>query len=880
MFSQKNAIFRVLIAIGLLCAADGCPVFGAGWKMLSGHVPPGTGRLTAIGNLPKTNELSLAIGLPLRDEAGLDAFLADVYNPASPNYRHFLTPEEFATRFGPTEKDYASVQSFARTNGFTIKTTYPNRLLLSVQARVGDIQRAFHIKLERFKHPNESRVFFAPDTEPMVDAALPVADVSGLSDYSRPHPKMIQMSAPAMLPKGGSAPNGISYLGQDIRNAYVPGTALDGSGQMVGLLEFDGFNSNAIVNYENLLPGQPNVPLTTSLLDGFTGAAGSRNSEVCLDIELAIGMAPGLSRVVVFEGKLPNSILNAMAASNTVKNLSCSWGWSGGPITTTENIFKNMAAQGQSFFNASGDSDAYLSGAVDNPNYTNYPSGSANISQVGGTVLTMNGSGGAYVSETVWNSGDGSGSSGGISSSNSLPVWQQGIDMTANGGSTAFRNLPDVALTASQLYVIYNTNSGATVGGTSCAAPLWAGFTALVNQQAAATGNAPVGFVNPAIYTLAKGPNYHFYFHDITTGSNTWSASPASFFAVPGFDLCTGWGTPAGTNLINALAMPDPLWVAPLAGFNSTGPVGGPFSVATQTLMLTNTGSLAVNWAMGSSAAWLAVTPSAGTLSAGAETNVAVSLTPVATTLTAARYSGSANLTNLSSGLMQSIPFDLQIGQTLVANGGFETGDLTGWTLANNSSYDGVQSGSVLTPHSGAYCFGFGNPSVLSSLSQNLVTLPGQNYLVSFWLSDPYGGSPEQFGVNWNTNSTTANTIYTMLNPAGFVWTNLTFVVAATSTNTVLQFEGENNAYYFGLDDVSVLPIPMPSFTSFTAENNSFAFSWISLPGVSYQVQYATNLSGANWLILGTNLATTGTTSFTNINNGTPQCFYRIRRLP
>ena len=154
-----------------------------------------------------------------------------------------------------------------------------------------------------------------------------------------------------------------------------------------------------------------------------------------------------------------------LADSNTVKNLSCSWGWSGGPSTTTDNIFKNMAAVGQSFFNASGDSDAFTTGAssvngVDNTSLYNAPSSSPYITQVGGTTLTMNGKGASYASETVWNWGYDSnaggyvGSSGGISSHYSIPSWQTNVsNMAGSGGSTSFRNIPDVALTANNVYV-------------------------------------------------------------------------------------------------------------------------------------------------------------------------------------------------------------------------------------------------------------------------------------------------------------------------------------------------------------------------------------------------------------------------------------------
>jgi subtilase family serine protease len=165
----------------------------------------------------------------------------------------------------------------------------------------------------------------------------------------------------------------------------------------------------------------------------------------------------------------------------------------------------------------------------------------------------MNGTGSSYASETVWNWGGGTGSSGGISSFYSIPSWQTNVNVVAAQGSASFRNIPDVALTADNVYVAYGNGSSEAVGGTSCAAPLWAGFMALVNQQATLAGRSPVGFINPAIYTIAQGANYTSCFHDITTGNNTSPDSPSLFSATNGYDLCTGLGTPNGQNLINAL---------------------------------------------------------------------------------------------------------------------------------------------------------------------------------------------------------------------------------------------------------------------------------------------------------------------------------------
>ena len=461
-------------------------------------------------------------------------------------------------------------------------------------------------RLRTYRHPTEARDFYAPDAEPSIDASLPITDISGLNNYVLPHPKSLRMesrSSSNAIPKTGSASGG-AYIGNDFRAAYLPGATLTGSGQIVGLLEFDGYYASDILAYETTAGYGP-VPLQTVLLDGYNGTPTrgpkSGNGEVSLDIEMAVAMAPGLSKIVVFEGGpdgLQNDLLNAMAASNQIKQLSCSWGWGGGPSATTDNIFKEMAAQGQSFFDAAGDSDAFTVGAssvngVDNTSLDNAPSSCPYITVVGGTTLTTTGSGGSWSSETAWNwgldNGNYVGTSGGVSSYYSIPTWQTGISMSANGGSTTYRNVPDVALTADNVYVTYGEGSSAVFGGTSCAAPLWAGLVASMNQQAASTGASMAGFINPAIYAIGKDTSYSSVFHDVTTGNNTSSSSPNDYFAVAGYDLCTGWGTPMGQSLINAVVgSPDSLGITPSVGFTARGATGGPFSPATQIFVLTN----------------------------------------------------------------------------------------------------------------------------------------------------------------------------------------------------------------------------------------------------------------------------------------------------
>ena len=550
----------------------------ADWQTLRGQVPSAVAHLTPTGDLPDSNQLRLAIGLPLTNPEALASLLHQIYDPASPLFGHYLTPQEFTERFGPARQDYEAVVSWAKAKGLTVSARHPNRVVLDVSGSVADVQKALNVKMRTYRHPKEARTFYAPSAEPLLDLTVPVLRICGLDNYALPFPKLHRASENTLtnvVPQNGSGPGG-NYMGYDFRNAYVPGTILTGSGQSVGLLEFDGYYPNDVAQYL-AQAGLPSVPLVNVYVDGFNGVPGFGNGEVTLDIDMSIAMAPGLTQVIVYMA--PNNIglwvdiLSRMANDNLAKQLSCSWG-GGPPDPACEQIFLQMAAQGQSFFDAIGDSDAFPA-----TNSIPFPGESTNITQVGGTTLSTSGPLGSWVSEKVWNWGNGIGTCGGISVTYPIPVWQLGINMTTNQGSTTMRNLPDVALTADNIYIIADNGiEEPGTGGTSCAAPLWAGFTALVNQQAAQGARAPVGFLNPTIYNIGKSPLYGATFHDIVVGNNTSPASTNEFYAVPGYDLCTGWGTPAGTNLIDILAPPAPMaFVVPVGslvyGGNGNGVV-------------------------------------------------------------------------------------------------------------------------------------------------------------------------------------------------------------------------------------------------------------------------------------------------------------------
>ena len=870
-------------------------------SLLPGHVPAAVNKAAAIGRLPSTTPLNLAIGLPLRDQPGLTHLLQDISDPASPNYRHYLTPEQFTERFGPTEADYQAVTAFAKAHNLQVTGTHPDRMLLDVAGSVADVESAFQITLRTYQHPTEARTFYAPDTEPSVEANVPILSISGLNNFQLPHPKIRKPTplTPAATPKlkaTGSFPPGGQFIGHDFRAAYIPGVTNTGTGQMVGLLEFDGYYATDITAYESLA-NLPNVPLQNVLLDGFNGvplpptSTNAANSEVALDIEMVISMAPGLSKVVVYEAGpfgFANDILSAMATNTAIKQFSCSWGF--GSLTTAERgtmdgYFQKMGTQGQSFFDASGDTGAF-NGDWPPPDDDPY------ITQVGGTALAACATNGAWLSETAWNAPDiPDATAGGYSVNYSIAVyapWQQGINMSANQGSATWRNIPDVAMVADDIIIVADDGQQEGTGGTSAAAPLWAAFNALVNQQAVASGQQPVGFINPAIYALGKSARYSAFFDDVTAGNNSMTGTALEFFAVPGYDLCTGWGSPIGGSLILALATPDRLVITPGRGFAANGPVGGPFTATTQSLILTNAGTSSLNWSLSNTSLWLNASAAGGILApGGAAATVTVSLNAAANSLAAGVYTANLRLTNTTSGLVQTRQFTLQVSQELVLDGGFEAGDFAYWNLSGASAAmdsfvdDGTYYGPPATPYDGFFFANLGSSSDLDYLAQVLPTQAGQPYLLSFWwlsVNMGYGTVPNEFAVSWN-----GATVMDVSDVGAFDWTQQQFVVQGASTSTVLEFVINNdwNYAFFGLDDVSVVPIPLPSVQSILKANGSVNITWRTMTGLAYQIQYKTNLASTNWSNLGgLTTATGGTMSASDSISPGSGRFYRIALVP
>ncbi len=912
----------------------------AAQQVLKGHVPPVTKKLASIAPLDGNTRLDLAIGLPLRNREQLTNLLQQLYQPSHPGFRHYLTADQFAASFGPSPEDYQAVMDFAKSHGLTVKKTHPNRTLLDVSGSVADIERAFHIKMQVYQHPVEARTFFAPDVEPSLDLATPVLAVSGLDNYVRPRPpkhRTNPLVQPAVRPLGGGGGGGGGggsgntgpFEGFDFRNAYAAGVTNLGSGQSVGLFELYGFSQQDIQDYEDEVGIYPYVNVAPVLIDGFDGDDSGINNlddpnymyyidytvEVTSDIEMAISMAPGLTNVWVYEGPIPmyeapfmtnyvqyatttaqiNDVLNRMATDDMANQLSCSYQMD--INLSTVQIFQQYAAQGQSFFQASGDSGAFP-GVIDEPADDPY------ITVVGGTTLTTSSSTGAWMSESVWltpaSAADGTpleASGGGVSLTYAIPAWQQGISMTANQGSTTMRNLPDVAMVANNVNIYWGDDffdgilaGDNTVLGTSLATPLWAGFMALVNQQAAANGQPPVGFANPALYAIGKSTNYLACFHDITSGNNFTPLSPSKYSATTDYDLCSGWGTMIGSNLMQALLAPpaENLAVTSSLGFTSSGPGGGPFTVSSQTYVVSNIASAPLMWSLVNTTLWLTVSSTGGTLKAHGASTFTVSLNAAASNFLIGNYSGNVSIVDVTGGTAQNRQFDLYVG-----NGGFETGDFTDWSFSAFTNYtfvlaaddsDVAGTNALNTAfdwqfvHSGLYGAYLGNTPTNGSISQAVATKPGQDYLVSFWLTSvPSNGLtiPNYFAARWN-----GSTLSALTNAGAFGWTNLQFVVPATAARTTLEFDFDAYWGAYGLDDVSVETAPAPVLQSVALAGGNITLTWSAVASLSYQIQSTTNLTNPRWTNVGSVTASGNVMSASPPVGTASQQFYRVILMP
>jgi len=889
-------------------------------QKLHDHVRPAvlSGQAKVIGALPPEQLLNVSIVLPLRNQSELTSLLSRLYDPSSPDYRHFLGVEQFTEQFGPTVQDYQTVVEFAQANGFTVTSMPANRLLVPISGSVAQIEKAFHVSMNVYRHPTENRTFYSPDREPSLELGVPVAHIAGLNDYSIPRP-LLMKQALAGAAATGSGPGGL-YLAGDMRAAYYGGAALTGSGQAVGLVEFGGYDindvtltfdgtatastngTNYVLAYTPTVGGVTyNIPVNNVLLDGVSGAPfNGEDAEQAVDIAQAIGMAPGLSQVRVYIARSDADIFNAMASENIAQQLSVSWTWVPEDLSSDDGFFQEFAAQGQSLFVGSGDWGAFGSG-VD----FYFPAEDVWVTAVGGTNLVTNGAGGSWNSESAWVQ-----SGGGISPDRiPIPSWQAGVANSSNGGSPTLRNVPDVAAEASDSY---GCNIGACQGfsGTSFAAPRWAGFVALVNQQAMAAGNATVGFINPAIYALGEGSNYDSEFHDITIGNNNYYNQPTWYSAVTGYDLVTGWGSPAGQALIDALARPAPVGfqlsaspnslaltpgatatttikVIPQTGFSgsvSLSVTGLPAGVTasfgtnptTETSVLTVTAASSVlpgNYTLtitGTSGSLTATTTLV--LSVGVPTTTILSINPGSGTLAAgSAYILTATVSPASGSTTPTGYVVFSIGsaiQTAVLNPSgvatyMGTAPAVPGTLTLAAAYQGTKEFFASTSNTlNETVLAIPTATVLSISPSGGTLAAGSSYTLTATVSPASGSTTPTGYVVFNIGSATQTVT---LNPSGVATYTGTAPTAAGTLTLSAAYQGTKE---FLASTSNTLNETVSASSTVSLSSTSIAFGNQTVGTESpYQVVTLTNTGGSALTITGIALSGTNPASFQTLNN-------------
>ncbi len=521
----------------------------------------------AIGAASGQQQIDLSIGLQMRNQTELAGLLTALYNPRSPQYHRFLTPQQFAAEFGPSVTQQQQVVDYLRGAGITVDKVSSNGLLINARASVAQAESAFQVQINNYQMG--ANHFYANASAPSIPSPVAplILSVGGLDNSVHLHP----LTHRALQPLAG-------YKQTDLVGAYdmtpLHQAGIQGNNQTIAVFELDGYQQsdiNQFLSQNNL--GQPSI--TNVLVDGSNGSAGAGAIEVELDIDVVAEIAPKASQIV-YEGPNTtqgvNDTYNQIVTDNKAQITTISWGecesQSGAAeLQTLDGIFKQGAAQGISLFAAAGDSGAYdcndTNLAVDSPASDPY------ITGVGGTNLQE--TNGVYGSESVWSnatdtqrSAKGSGGGGGLSSTFDQPGWQVGPGVN-NQYSNGKREVPDVSADADPQtgYAVYCTVSAAgcpstgdiVVGGTSAAAPLWAGSTALLNEYLQQQGKPRLGFANPTLYSLANTQQANAPFHDITSGDNLY------YPATAGYDMASGLGSPDVYNLARDIASgnaPDP----------------------------------------------------------------------------------------------------------------------------------------------------------------------------------------------------------------------------------------------------------------------------------------------------------------------------------
>ena len=453
------------------------------------------------------------------------------------------------------------VEAFAHQHNLTVAEVSLPRRTVVLSGSIANMSAAFGVTLENYEHPDGNFRGRTGSVTVPSDLGGVVEGVFGLDNRPQARPRCTGFRPIAEAQAAGQT----TYTPLQVAQLYNFPASLNGAGECIGILEFGGgYTSSDLTTYFKQL-GLSAPKVTAVSVDGVSNqpqpGSNSPDAEVDLDIEVAGAIAPGAQIVVYFAPFTEQGWVDVIstAVNDTLHKpsvISVSWGfaerndiWTSQAIQSVDQSFQAAAALGVTVCVASGD-DGSRDEITDGLAHVDYPASSEYVLGCGGT--TLQGSGSQISSEIVWNDGSSGGASGGgISDDIALPSWQQNANVppSVNPGGHVGRGVPDVAGNADPNtgFQILSDGVQGVVGGTSAVAPLWAGLIARINQQL----GKPVGLLNPLIYGSAvSGAG----FRDITSGNNDVTGGQiGGYSSGPGWDACTGWGSPNGAALAAAL---------------------------------------------------------------------------------------------------------------------------------------------------------------------------------------------------------------------------------------------------------------------------------------------------------------------------------------
>jgi kumamolisin len=454
------------------------------------------------------------------------------------------------------------VRAFAKEFGLTVDkdTPGPERRTIKLTGNVAAMEKAFGVKLTQ--KVLDGATYRVREGSSLIPAPLAgaVEAVLGLDNrpQAQPHFRVLgsainaQTAGTGGFARAHAAAAGTSYTPVQVGQLYQFPQGATASGQTIGIIELGGgYRTKDLTAYFKGL-GLAAPKLTPVSVDGGKNTPGTANGadgEVMLDIEVSAAIAQGAKIVVYFAPNTDQGFIDAVSSAvhdttNKPSVISISWGgpessWTAQALKALDAVCQSAAALGITITVAAGDNGSTDGGTGNN---VDFPASSPHVLACGGT--TLEGSGSTIKSEVVWNeqaSGEGA-TGGGVSNVFPLPSWQANAKVPAPSSSAGGRGVPDVAGDADPVtgYKVRVDGENMVIGGTSAVAPLWAGLIALSNQQ----NGTSAGFIQPQIYA-AKAASA---FHDIVSGNN------GAFSAGPGWDACTGLGSPIGAKLIPLLS--------------------------------------------------------------------------------------------------------------------------------------------------------------------------------------------------------------------------------------------------------------------------------------------------------------------------------------